>query len=99
MRFVINGMKYDTEKMEKVANVEKWYEDSSHFLKAAFPEQRLGYRYNCELWRSEKGNWLLTHKEGAKAIGEAIKGDEAKMLLMRYALNTYENIFGELPEA
>lgn len=51
------------------------------------------------MWRSEKGNWLLTHKEGAKAIGEAIKEDEAEMLLMRYALNTYENIFGELPEA
>lgn len=29
MRFVINGLKYDTENMEKVANVKKWYESRS----------------------------------------------------------------------
>ena len=25
MRFVIQGLKYDTDKMKKIANVKKWY--------------------------------------------------------------------------
>ena len=33
MRFVINGLKYDTENMEKVANVKKWYESRSQLKK------------------------------------------------------------------
>ena len=32
MRFVIGGMKYDTDKMERVAAVRKWYKNDSHLL-------------------------------------------------------------------
>lgn len=48
----------------------------------------------------QKGNWLLTHEEdyGMK-YGQAIKEEEAKNLLMRYATGIYEKLYGELPEA
>lgn len=48
----------------------------------------------------KKGNWLLTHEEDfRRTYGEAIEEEEAKALLMRYATETYESMFGELPEA
>ena len=100
MRFVIGGMKYDTDKMERVAAVRKWYKNDSPLMSAVFRGQEVGKTYDCELWKSEKGNWLLTHEgDFQKKYGEAIEEEEAKTLLMHYATETYENMFGELPEA
>lgn len=100
MRFVIGGMKYDTDKMERVAAVRKWYKNDSPLMRAVFQGQEVGKTYDCELWKSEKGNWLLTHEEDfRRTYGEAIEEEEAKALLMRYATETYESMFGELPEA
>lgn len=36
---------------------------------------------------------------GLKYNGEAIEEDEAKRLLMQYAPDKYEELFGEIPEA
>lgn len=70
-----------------------------YFL-AMFPGQEVGRTHECELWKSEKGNWLLTHEmDYSKSMGEAITEEEAKELLMRYAMPIYEKMFGELPEA
>ena len=100
MKFVINGMKYDTDKMERMAKVQKWYKNDSALIQIMFPEQEVGRTYSCELWKSEKGNWLLTHEmDYSKSMGEAITEEKAKELLMRYATPIYEEMFGELPEA
>ena len=56
MRFVINGLKYDTENMEKVANVKKWYESRSQLIKAIYNNAKVGTTHDCELWKSKKGN-------------------------------------------
>ena len=64
MRFVIQGLKYDTDKMKKIANVKKWYKTNSLLVKAIYGNEEVGTTYDCELWRSEKGNWLLTHTRG-----------------------------------
>lgn len=86
MVFVIQGMKYDTEKMRKVATVKKWYREDTFLNRAMFPGQEVGRTHECELWKSEKGNWLLTHEmDYSKSMGEAITEEEAKELLMRYA--------------
>ena len=86
MVFVIQGMKYDTEKMRKVATVKKWYREDTFLNRAMFPGQEVGRTHECELWKSEKGNWLLTHEmDYSKNMGEAITEEEAKELLMRYA--------------
>lgn len=100
MQFVIQGMKYDTEKMRKVATVKKWYREDTFLNRAMFPGQEAGRTRECELWKSEKGNWLLTHEmDCSKSMGEAITKEEAKELLMRYATTIYEEMYGELPEA
>jgi len=62
MRFVIQGLKYDTDKMKKIANVKKWYKTNSLLVKAIYGNEEVGTTYDCELWRSEKGNWLLTYR-------------------------------------
>lgn len=99
MKFVLKGMKYDTDKMERVAEVKKWYQNESVLMEMLFPGKEVGSTYECELWRSEKGNWLLTHEEEYQKYGEPVTEEEAKKLLMRHATATYERMFGELPEA
>ena len=100
MRFVIQGLKYDTDKMKKIANVKKWYKTNSLLVKAIYGNEEVGTTYDCELWRSEKGNWLLTHTEDYNTkVGHAITEEEAKSLLMRYAPDIYETEFEEIPEA
>lgn len=54
MVFVIQGMKYDTEKMRKVATVKKWYREDTFLNRAMFPGQEVGWTHECELWKSEK---------------------------------------------
>lgn len=56
MKFVIQGLKYDTDKMKKIANVKKWYKTNSLLVKAIYGNREVGTTYDCELWRSEKGN-------------------------------------------
>ena len=100
MKFVIKGMKYNTDNMENVAKVKKWYQIDNIWTRAAYPGKEVGRVYECELWKSEKGNWLLTHEvDYSKAMGEAITEEEARELLTRFATPIYESLFGELPEA
>ena len=99
MIFIIKGMKYDTDKMEKVADVKKWYRVDNIFLRALYGNQEVGKYYECEVWRSKKRNWLLTHEYDYKMGGESVSESEAKELLLRYALDEYEKLFEEIPEA
>ena len=100
MKFVIQGLKYDTDKMKKIANAKKWYKTNSLLVKAIYGNEEVGTTYDCELWRSEKGNWLLTHTEDYNTkVGHAITEEEAKSLLMRYAPDIYETEFEKIPEA
>lgn len=101
MRFVINGMKYNTDNMEEVAEVRKWYRVDNGITNLMYPDKEVGMVRQCTLWKSRKGNWLLTHKEDyyQKDYGEAIEEEEAKELLMKYAPDKYEELFEEIPEA
>lgn len=99
MLFIIKGMKYNTDNMEKVADVKKWYQVDNILTQAAYPGKEVGRYFDCELWKSQKGNWLLTHNQDYKDRGQAITEEEAKELLMRYAPDIYEKEFEEIPEA
>lgn len=100
MQFVIKGMKYNTENMEKVAEVRKWYQVDDILNRAMFLGKKVGREFPCKLWKSAKGNWLLTHeRDYGTNVGESIQEEEAKDLLMRYATAIYETMYGELPEA
>ena len=45
MIFIIKGMKYDTDKMEKVADVKKWYREDNIFSRALYGAQEVGRYY------------------------------------------------------
>lgn len=51
------------------------------------------------LWRSSKGNWLLTYKSDYTTYGKALCEKEVENILIQYDLEMYEQIFGEVEEA
>lgn len=94
--FVIDGKKYDTNKMSMIAHVKKWCKNDLASLMAG---RELGGYCDCKLYRSEKGNYLLVKDECGRLLGEAIDETEAKQLLMCYDYKAYEKIYGEIEEA
>lgn len=94
MIFVIDNLKYDTDKMDLVSERCKYYHNSTMF----------GYRMHyitdeVKLWKSRKDRWLLTYKFSCRYYAKTLTESEIKELLMTYDLKTYEKIFGELEEA
>ena len=94
MVFVINKLKYDTDKMTLISEkCERYYTG-----------RRLGYTFaaiDVQLWKSKKGNWLLTFRRDIAypISGIALTESEAMDLLLKYDLEVYETLFGELEEA
>ena len=95
MVFVINKLKYDTDKMTLVSE-KCLYAYYTYFM---IPKIKyLGK--NVKLWKSAKGNWFLTYEDSCNnENGKAISEEEAADLLLKYDLEKYEEIFGELEEA
>ena len=95
MVFVINKLKYDTDKMTLVSE-KCLYAYDTYFLYSK--SKNLGK--NVKLWKSAKGNWLLTYEDSYNdENGKAMSEEEAANLLLKYDLEKYEEIFGELEEA
>lgn len=97
MIFVINELKYDTDKMELVSErCEYSYSHCNELFGCV-----INYRgKNVKLWRSKKNNWLLTFEIDFNEIrGKAFTSEEAQKLLLKYDVKSYEKIFGELEEA
>lgn len=84
MIYVFDNLKYDTDKMEMVSSKCKY----------AFNIFQL--QANVGLYRSLKGRWLVVFQQGG-AI--AIDEEEAKRILLKYDIEAYEKVFGELEEA
>ena len=56
MKFVIQGLKYDTDKMKKIANVKKWYETNSPLVKAIYGNREVLHTIvNCGEVKKEIG--------------------------------------------
>ena len=58
MIFVIDGLKYDTDKMELIS--EKCEYSWKSFL---LTTSITCFGKNVKLWKSKKGNWLLTYEK------------------------------------
>ena len=55
---------------------------------------------NVKLFRSAKGNWLLTYEgDWHKSFAIALDEEKAKDILLSHDLKAYEKMFGELEEA
>ncbi len=93
MIFVINNLKYDTDKMELI----------SEKCEYQWTGPYTGIEYDAKdvrLFKSVKGNWLLVYKANySNEIGQSLTEEKAKQLLLNYDLEVYEKLFGELEEA
>lgn len=97
--FVIQNKRYDTSKMEHIGTVRKWYEHESYLLRQLYGPG-YGRKFDCELYRSAKGNFLLTHvNDCGQTVGQAILESEAKELLLSCNYDRYAALYGELEEA
>ena len=97
MIFVIDNLKYDTNKMTLITTKCKyWYTCHSIFD----DEECYNECKDVKLWKSIHGRWLITYTKGYSTIhAEALTKEKASDLLKKYDINKYEEIFGELEEA
>ena len=96
MIFVIDKLKYDTDKMELISEKCEYIYTWSFTL----TDTRMrSYGKDVKLWKSKKGNWLLTYRTDYDSKGVKLLEEEVKKLLLEYDLQKYEELFGELEEA
>ena len=93
MVFVINKLKYDTDKMELVSEKCPY----TYTYKSIMPVKYSGR--NVKLWKTAKDNWLLTYETSYDIRARSLDKNEVEGLLLKYDLEKYEEIFGELEEA
>lgn len=94
MIFVIDRLKYNTDKMELVSTKCE-YKYTGRIL------MTFGYisGKNVKIFKSLKNHWLLTYETDYKYCAVALSEEEAKKYLIHYDLEAYEKYFGELEEA
>ena len=96
MVFVIDNLKYDTDKMELISDKCKY---TYTWVLSLTGTEMSSYGKDVKLWKSKKGNWLLTYHTDYDSRGVKILEKDVKKLLMKYDLSKYEEVFGELEEA
>ena len=95
MIFIINDLKYDTDKMELVSNKCKW----QHEVLLHRNQYRTVYDVDTILYKSIHNRWLATYKYRGSTYAIALNEKRASNLLKQYDLKKYEQLFGELEEA
>lgn len=103
MIFVIDNLKYDTDKMELISDK---CEYTYNWVFTLTHKEWGSYGKDVKLWKSQKGNWLLTYRtdydsRGTDYDSRGVKllENDVKKLLLKYDLSKYEELFGELEEA
>ena len=96
MIFVIDNLKYDTDKMELISDKCKY---TYTWVLSLTGTEMSSYGKDVKLWKSKKGNWLLTYRTDYSSRGVRLLEEDVKKLLLDYDLSKYEELFGELEEA
>lgn len=96
MIFVIDNLKYDTDKMELISEKCEYIYTWIFTLTST---EMCSYGKDVKLWKSKKGNWLLTYRTDYDSKGVKLLEKDVKKLLLEYDLSKYEELFGELEEA
>lgn len=96
MIFVIDNLKYDTDKMELISDKCE-YTYTWKFTLMKVDMRSVGK--DVKLWKSKKGNWLLTYNTDYTTKGVKLLEEDVKKLLLKYDLQKYEELFGEIEEA
>ena len=84
MIYVFGNLKYDTDKMDLIST------------KCMYALNIIERPVHVRLYKSLKGRWLIVFKQGGAV---AIEEETAKRMLLKYDLDAYEKVFGELEEA
>ncbi len=93
MIFVIDKLKYDTDKMELIS------EKCIYSYPGYFLERYVLYRAkSTKLYKTKKGHWFLTYEKDVSTCGKVLTEDVVKKLLIESDLAKYEELFGELEE-
>lgn len=93
MIFVIDKLKYDTDKMELISEKCK-YNYPGYFL-----GKNVSYSAkSTKLYKTKKGHWFLTYEKDVSTYGKVLTEDEVKELLIKSDLAKYEELFGELED-
>lgn len=98
MIFILNNLKYDTDKMKLISDRCKYkISIQNNFFGVTYSEDVL----DVKLWKSTKDRWLITYKRKGyiKYNAQSLEEKKVKDLLITYDLPKYEEIFGELEEA
>lgn len=96
MIFVIDNLKYDTDKMKLISEKCRYnylWTVGLINMKMQSPGK------DVKLWKSKKGNWLLTYRTDYSTRAVKFSVEQVKEILMKYDLEKYELLFGELEEA
>ena len=93
---MLDNLKYDTDKMELISD--KCEYTYTWTLTLINTEMRSSGK-DVKLWKSKKGNWLLTYRTDYSSRAVKLLEEEVKKLLLKYDLQKYEELFGELEEA
>ena len=96
MVFVIDNLKYDTDKMELIS--EKCEYTYTRTLTLINTEMRSSGK-DVKLWKSKKGNWLLTYRTDYSSRAVKLLEEDVKKFLLKYDLPKHEELFGEIEEA
>ena len=95
MIFVINDLKYDTDKMELISEKCEYT-----YVYKMLGSEFHGEGRNVKLWKSVRGRWLLTYDRGYSTVyAKTLTEKKAEDMLKEYDLDKYEELFGELEEA
>ena len=96
MIFIIDNLKYDTHKMELISEkCEYIYTWTLTLINTRMST----YGKDVKLWKSKKGNWLLTYSTDYGSKGVKLFEKDVRKLLLKYDLPKYEELFGELEDA
>jgi hypothetical protein len=96
MIFVIDKLKYDTDKMRLISEKCKY----NYSWTVGFTNMKMqSSGKDVKLWLSSKGNWLLTYRTDYFTRAIKFSVEQAEEILIKYDLEKYELLFGELEEA
>lgn len=105
MVFIIENLKYDTDKMTVISDKTEEFVKSQGFeLRWARylnsdPLGEYGRYISSTIYKSKNENYLETYEKDYKIIAKAICEEEVKEKLKRYDYEKYEELFGQLKEA
>jgi hypothetical protein len=95
MIFVIDFLKYDTNKMKLISDKCDY---RYTLVNPLFEYGLTCLAIDVKLWMSNKGRYLLTYRKQGIWCAKSLEEDEVKSLLLKYDLSKYEELFGRLEE-